>query len=65
VDASLIVRADDGVYALTHLWWRADRTPDVDPFAPDQSILEVQRARVLGAVDIVIPGHDELFRVER
>src|SRR5258707_1797870 len=26
-DASLIVRADDAVYALTHLCWRQDRTP--------------------------------------
>ena len=53
-DASLIVEADDGVYALTHLWWRTDRTPEVDPFAPDQAILETQRRRVLAAADIVI-----------
>ena len=26
-DASLIVEADDGVYAMTHLWWHADRSP--------------------------------------
>src|SRR6476659_9237067 len=32
-DASLIVRADDGVYAMTHLWWHADRGPDIDPVA--------------------------------
>jgi len=62
-DASLIVRADDGVYALTHLWWRQDRTPEVDPYAPDQAILETQRARVLAVADIVIPGHGESFRV--
>jgi glyoxylase-like metal-dependent hydrolase (beta-lactamase superfamily II) len=62
-DASLIVRADDGVYALTHLWWHEDRTPEIDPFAPDQAVLETQRARVLAAVDIVIPGHGASFRV--
>jgi glyoxylase-like metal-dependent hydrolase (beta-lactamase superfamily II) len=62
-DASLIVRANDGVYALTHLWWHQDRTPEVDPFAPDQAVLETQRARVLAAVDIVIPGHGASFRV--
>ena len=62
-DASLIVRADDGVYALTHLWWHEDRTPEIDPFAPDQAVLETQRARVLAAVDIVIPGHGSSFRV--
>jgi glyoxylase-like metal-dependent hydrolase (beta-lactamase superfamily II) len=63
-DASLIVRADDGVYALTHLWWRQDRTPEIDPVAPDQAILETQRARVLAIADIVIPGHGEAFRVK-
>ncbi len=62
-DASLIVEADDGVYAMTHLWWRTDRTPDIDPFAPDQGILETSRARVLAAVDLVIPGHGAPFRV--
>ena len=64
-DASLIVAADDGVYALTHLWWSADRTPEIDPYAPDQAVLEAQRARVLAVADVVIPGHGESFRVER
>jgi glyoxylase-like metal-dependent hydrolase (beta-lactamase superfamily II) len=62
-DASLIVEADDGIYAMTHLWWRTDRTPEVDPYAPDQAILEASRARVLAAVDIVVPGHGGPFRV--
>lgn len=62
-DASLIVEADNGVHALTHLWWRQDRTPEIDPYAPDQAVLEAQRARVLAAADIVIPGHGEAFRV--
>ena len=62
-DASLIVEADDAVYALTHLWWHSDRTPDVDPLADDQAAIERGRARVLAAADIVIPGHGEAFRV--
>jgi len=64
-DASLIVRADNGTYALTHLWWRADRTPEIDPFSPDQALLESNRARVLAVADVVIPGHGESFRVTR
>ena len=64
-DASLIVEADDGVYALTHLWWHQDRTPEIDPVAPDQALLETQRARVLAAADIVIPGHGKPFRTGR
>jgi glyoxylase-like metal-dependent hydrolase (beta-lactamase superfamily II) len=62
-DASLIVEADDGVYAMTHLWWRADRTPEIDPLADDQAAIEVGRARILATADIVIPGHGGAFRV--
>jgi glyoxylase-like metal-dependent hydrolase (beta-lactamase superfamily II) len=62
-DATLVVLADDAVYALTHLWWRGDRTPDVDPVAWDQAALERGRARVLAIADVVIPGHGEPFRV--
>jgi len=62
-DATLVVEADDAVYALTHLWWRADRTPAIDPLAWDQAALERGRERVLAAADVVIPGHGEPFRV--
>ena len=62
-DATLIVRADDATYALTHLWWFADRTPEIDPLGSDQAAIETGRARVLAAADIVIPGHGEPFRV--
>ncbi len=61
-DASLIVEADDGVYAMTHLWWREDRTPEVDPLADDQSAIEAGRARILAVADVVIPGHGGAFR---
>jgi glyoxylase-like metal-dependent hydrolase (beta-lactamase superfamily II) len=62
-DASLIVEADDGVYAMTHVWWHADRTPVDDPVASDQATLEASRARILAVADIVIPGHGGPFRV--
>ena len=52
------------MYAMTHLWWREDRTPEVDPIG-DQALIEPNRARVLAAADIVIPGHGGPFRVER
>ena len=64
-DASLIVEADDAVYAMTHLWWHEDMTPEVDPFADDQAALEVSRQRVLATADVVIPGHGGPFRVFR
>jgi glyoxylase-like metal-dependent hydrolase (beta-lactamase superfamily II) len=62
-DATLIVDADDGRWAMTHLWWRTDRTPEIDPLAVDQAALERNRARVLAAVDWVVPGHGAPFRV--
>ncbi len=62
-DATLVVDADDGRWAMTHMWWRADRTPTLDPFASDQAALERNRTRVLEAVDWVIPGHGSAFRV--
>jgi glyoxylase-like metal-dependent hydrolase (beta-lactamase superfamily II) len=62
-DATLLVRADDAIYALTHLWWYADRTPEVDPLGSDQAAIERGRIRVLEAADIVIPGHGASFRV--
>jgi glyoxylase-like metal-dependent hydrolase (beta-lactamase superfamily II) len=62
-DATLIVEADDGVYALTHLWWHADRTPEVDPLGDDQAAIVRGRERVLAVADVVIPGHGAPFRV--
>lgn len=62
-DITLLVEADDAVYAMTHLWWGGDRTPEIDPVAWDQAVLERSRARVLDRADIVIPGHGGPFRV--
>ena len=62
-DATLVVSADDGVYAMTHLWWRSDRTPEVDPLGRDQAAIERGRDRVLAIADVVIPGHGGPFRV--
>ncbi|MEO5919224.1 MAG: MBL fold metallo-hydrolase [Candidatus Limnocylindrales bacterium] len=64
-DASLVIEADDATYALTHLWWKADRTPAIDPLGSDQAAIERGRSRVLATADIVIPGHGDAFRVSR
>ena len=55
-DTTLVVGADDAVYAMTHLWWHQDRTPEVDPWATTRPAIERGRARVLAAADVVIPG---------
>jgi glyoxylase-like metal-dependent hydrolase (beta-lactamase superfamily II) len=62
-DATLVVTAEDATYALTHLWWYSDRTPEIDPLGADQPAIERGRARVLATADVVIPGHGEPFRV--
>ena len=28
---------------MTHLWWLSDRTPEIDPYSPDQSKLDANR----------------------
>jgi glyoxylase-like metal-dependent hydrolase (beta-lactamase superfamily II) len=62
-DASLVVDTKDGRTAFTHLWWRSDRTPAVDPYATDPAELERSRRRLLEGVDVVIPGHGASFRL--
>jgi glyoxylase-like metal-dependent hydrolase (beta-lactamase superfamily II) len=62
-DASLIVDTAEGRQAFTHLWWRSDRTPQVDPYSADPAELERNRQRLLVGVDVVIPGHGAPFRL--
>jgi glyoxylase-like metal-dependent hydrolase (beta-lactamase superfamily II) len=64
-DVTLLVETDDGIVACTHAWWRGDRTPEVDPRAEDPAALEVSRARILAAADLVVPGHGEAFATGR
>ena len=64
-DATLLIETDDGVVACTHAWWRADRTPEVDPLADEEVALEASRARILAEADTVVPGHGEPFSTGR
>ncbi len=49
---------------MTHLWWRGDRTPEVDPLAWDQAALERGRARLLdGASTSSSPATASPFRI--
>lgn len=64
-DATVLVETDAGVIALTHAWWRADRTPDLDPLAEDQDALMVSRQRILAEADLVVPGHGQPFATGR
>jgi hypothetical protein len=57
------VDAAQGRCAFTHLLWRSDRRPEVDPYAPDPAELARNRQWLLDGVDVVIPGHGAPFRV--
>jgi glyoxylase-like metal-dependent hydrolase (beta-lactamase superfamily II) len=59
-DITTIVDGEDGVIALTHLWWQSHH-PVEDPYATDPEALHRGRARVLERASIVIPGHGEMF----
>jgi glyoxylase-like metal-dependent hydrolase (beta-lactamase superfamily II) len=63
-DVTWLVETDEGTMACTHAWWRADRTPETDPYAEDQAALEESRLRILAEATMVIPGHGEPFEVD-
>lgn len=61
-DLTTLVTTDDGLVALTHLWWTADGPAD-DPFSTDREQLAGSRRLVLGlAPQLVVPGHGAPFR---
>lgn len=64
-DATLVVETDGGRIGFTHLWWREDRTPEVDPYSNDLDALRAGRERVLAGVDLVVPGHGGPFETGR
>ncbi len=58
-DITTLVQTDDGVYALTHLWWNAAAKDD--PLAAQPEILQLNRDRVLDAATTIVPGHGTPF----
>lgn len=59
-DITTLVETDDGVTALTHLWWTATHPPE-DPYSTDPEALHAGRARVLEVARLVVPGHGPAF----
>lgn len=58
-DITTLVETEDGVAALTHLWWNGDIAGD--PRAWDLDRLLHHRTRVLEVADVIIPGHGPPF----
>jgi glyoxylase-like metal-dependent hydrolase (beta-lactamase superfamily II) len=59
-DITTMVDTDEGVVALTHLWWQSHH-PVEDPLATDPAALHRGRSRVLLTAAIIVPGHGESF----
>ena len=60
-DITTLVETDDGVAALTHLWWHATATSD--PRGSDLDALHAGRARVVELASLIVPGHGAPFPV--
>jgi glyoxylase-like metal-dependent hydrolase (beta-lactamase superfamily II) len=59
-DITTVATTDDGVVALTHLWWFAAGPPE-DPYAADPALLHANRARILDMATLIVPGHGPAF----
>lgn len=60
-DITTLVETDEGVAALTHLWWFEGI--EGDPRATDEPRLLIERERVLEVASLIVPGHGPAFRV--
>lgn len=61
-DITTVVETDDGIAALTHLWWY-EGIPG-DPRATNEEQLFIQRQRIAALADLIVPGHGAPFRIE-
>jgi glyoxylase-like metal-dependent hydrolase (beta-lactamase superfamily II) len=60
-DITTMVATDEGIAALTHLWWHEQA--ESDPRAWDLGELHAHRARILELADRIVPGHGSPFAV--
>jgi glyoxylase-like metal-dependent hydrolase (beta-lactamase superfamily II) len=60
-DVTTLVTTDEGITALTHLWWHAEAASD--PRAADPDALHGGRRRVLDIAFRIVPGHGAPFAV--
>jgi glyoxylase-like metal-dependent hydrolase (beta-lactamase superfamily II) len=63
-DITTIVEDEEGIAALTHLWWHR-QGPAEDPYAVDADALHEGRRRVLEIATMIIPGHGPMFTPDK
>ena len=61
-DITTLVTTEDGVAALTHLWWH--ERANTDPLAFDLDALHHNRAKVIEVASLIVPGHGVSFVVD-
>lgn len=60
-DITTVVDTNEGIVALTHLWWHS--TAGTDPRATDRGALHAGRRRVCEIATRIVPGHGPAFEV--
>lgn len=62
---SLIVKTEKGIVAIVgDVFWKKDEPKD-DIYADDKEKLEESRKKVLEIADWIVPGHADIFKVEK
>ena len=62
---TLLVKTDIGLIAICgDVFWK-ENSPEIDPYATDNSKLAESRKKVLELADYVIPGHGKMFKVKK
>lgn len=62
---SLIVKTTQGTIAIVgDVWWK-ENYPENDPYASDLNKLEKSRKKILDIANYVVPGHGDMFKVEK
>jgi len=62
---SLLVKTEIGTVAIVGDVFWSERGPKSDPYASDLEKLEKSREKVLEAADYVVPGHGDMFKVNK
>jgi hypothetical protein len=38
--------------------------PEVDQYADDMEVLKISREKIISLADYVVPGHDDIYKLE-
>lgn len=64
-DSTLLVKTQKGIVAISHVWWFPDKTPEEDPMATDQVLLNKSRKKVEEVADWIGTPHGGLMQIEK